>query len=195
MGAGVESLPFEIIYHIFSYLSTAKDLCICCMVCKRWKQALDEDSNDIWSLIFEKTAPLPFRQDELILRLQGDRSKLIAFENSWNKYDCSPNIYLRDNELTLHRNPVSQSTDAIRGKQGYLYGEHYWTITWHRPNFGSNAMIGVATDHEDLQNDGYSGLLGSSVESWGWDISNSVLRYDNKGLKKFPESNIKVCGY
>lgn len=37
--------------------------------------------------------------------------------HSWNPDDRSLNIYVKDEDrLTLHRHPVAQSTDCIRGK-------------------------------------------------------------------------------
>lgn len=116
----------------------------------------------------------------------------MAYENAWNSEDCSPNIFLLENQLTMHRNAIPQLTDAIRGKRRYLHGKHYWTITWHGPAFGSNALIGMATKDQWLQSPGYCPLLGSSSESWGWDIPHRVLRYQGKIFSDYPLSDVKV---
>ena len=36
-----------------------------------------------------------------------------------------------DDKFTLHRHPVAQSTDCMRGKQGYTRGIHAWEFTWY----------------------------------------------------------------
>ena len=46
------------------------------------------------------------------------KAKLKAFYHAWNPDDCSRNIYIKPNGFTIHRNPVAQSTDAVRGKIG-----------------------------------------------------------------------------
>ena len=67
----------------------------------------------------------PPRVTRLLSEADIDRS--VQMENTWNELDCSPNIYVRpDDPLTLHRNPVYQTTDAIRGKKGYASGLHVW---------------------------------------------------------------------
>ena len=189
-----KELPVEVLICIFSFLPSTKDLCRCCRVCKRWRDALDEARNSpVWkhqALISPSLSA--FLKSNLIQDLHGDKAKLVAFENAWNGEDCSHNIELLENRLTLHRNPVAQSTDGIRGKCGYLYGQHYWTVTWHKPSFGSNAVIGVATEQEVLHRKGYCGLLGSTAESWGWDISCRVLRYDGKEFAKYPGKDVEI---
>ena len=46
--------------------------------------------------------------------------------NTWSDVDTSPNIYIKqEDRLTFHRNPVYQTTDAIRGKGG-SEGGRFW---------------------------------------------------------------------
>lgn len=146
----------------------------------------------VWKRLLDQPSLSSFLQERLIRELHGDKAKLIALENAWNGADCSHNIQLKDNQLTFHRKPKAQCTDAIRGKCGYLYGQHYWTVTWHKPSFGSNAVLGVATAQEKMHGEGYFSLLGSSCESWGWDISNRVLLHDGKELGGFPPHDTKI---
>lgn len=191
MGLGGATL--EVLLHVFSFLSSARDLCGCSMVCKRWRDALDEGAQSpVWKQALENSALSSFLASSLIRNLTKDKAKLVAFENAWNGGDCSPNISLLGNDLTLHRNPVALSTDAIRGKCGYLRGQHYWTITWHKPAFGSNAVIGLATKEEVLHRDGYCGLLGSTYESWGWDISEGTVKHGGDVVGKYPEMDKQV---
>ena len=188
----MESLSEDLLCLIFSYLFTAKDLCQCSSVCRKWKNLLDS-RNDIWKRILDQSTPSEFREDALLRGLQSARAKLIAFECAWSEVDHSENIYVKENKLTLHRNPVAQSTDAIRGKAGFSSGEHYWVITWHGPNFGSSAVVGIATKHSRMQEKGYVPLLGGDDQSWGWDLSEGVIRYGGEVLRKYPsDSTIKV---
>lgn len=187
---GFESLPFELLFQIFSYLSSTRDLCACSLVCRSWRNVLDEDT--IWDQLLEDLTPIKFRQSQLILELAGSKAKLVAFENAWNDKACSHNIYLKSDKLTLHRNPVAQSTDAIRGKCGYLYGQHYWKVKWHGPNLGSNAVVGVATEKELLQAPRYISLLGETCESWGWNVVCGVLRYDGRDITSYPHPDLKL---
>ena len=195
MGLRRVNVPVEILIQIFSYLSSARDLYSCSLVCKKWKNVLDEEENSIWLQALERATPAGFRNSKLISRLAGSKAKLIAFENAWNGNDCSNNIRILENGLTLHRNPVAQCTDGIRGKCGYSRGLHYWTVIWHKPHFGSNATIGVATKREVLQRDGYIGLLGSTCESWGWDMPTRVLKYNGEEFAKYPQMDTAVSGY
>ena len=73
-------------------------------------------------------------------------------QHSWNEDDSSPNIYIRqDDRLTFHRNPVYQTTDAVRGKGGpdggcgYENGLHVWKVTWPAEYRGTHPVVGVAT--------------------------------------------------
>lgn len=189
----MESLSEDLLSLIFSYVFTAKDLCQCTSVCRKWKNLLDS-RNDIWQRILDQSTPSEFREDALLRGLQSARAKLIAFECGWSEVDHSENIYVKENKLTLHRNPVAQSTDAIRGKAGFSSGEHYWIITWHGPNFGSSAIVGIATKHARIQEKGYVPLLGGDDQSWGWDLSESVIRYGGEVLRKYPSDSAIKAG-
>lgn len=183
-------IPLEVLFHIFSYLSSARDLCRCSAVCRKWRRALDErEGSPVWSNALEGSVSLAkFLASPLLRQLWGSREKLVAYDNAWNPHDCSKNITLNDDQLTLHRKPIAQSTDAIRGKWGYLWGQHYWKVTWHKPSFGSHAVVGVAMGQEKLHEEGYGALLGGSSESWGWDISHRVLRHGGEELEAYPSS-------
>uniref|UniRef100_A0A0K0E2S4 B30.2/SPRY domain-containing protein n=1 Tax=Strongyloides stercoralis TaxID=6248 RepID=A0A0K0E2S4_STRER len=101
----------------------------------------------------------------------GPPSRKVMEEHAWNPDDHSPNIFVKeDDPLTLHRNPVAQSTDCIRGKVGYKKGFHVWEIKWPHRQRGTHAVIGVATKSARLQSVGYTSLIGSTVDSYGWDI-------------------------
>lgn len=155
--------------------------------------SLDEtEDSPVWKQALNKLSLTSFLQSKLIRELHGDKARLVALENAWNGADCSHNIQILENQLTFYRTPVAQSTDGIRGKCGYLYGQHYWTVVWHKPSYGSNAVIGVATAQESMHERGYCGLLGSSCESWGWDISQHILRHDGKELAGFPVQDVEI---
>ncbi|XP_035761952.1 SPRY domain-containing SOCS box protein 4-like, partial [Neolamprologus brichardi] len=91
--------------------------------------------------------------------------------HAWNADDRSLNIFIKeDDKLTFHRHPVAQSTDCIRGRVGYTRGLHVWKINWPVRQRGTHAVVGVATSEAPLHSVGYTALVGSDCESWGWDL-------------------------
>lgn len=100
---------------------------------------------------------------------------------SWNPDDRSLNIFVKDDDkLTLHRHPVAQSTDCIRGKFGFTRGFHVMELTWSRRQRGTHAVVGVATSDAPVHAVGYSSLVGADSHSWGWDLGRNKLYHDCK---------------
>ena len=185
----MNNLPDCVLKLIFSYLSV-RDLCNCYRTRRRWCDIIDTT----WKQRLLVDTPDLFQNDPLLQDLDTAKDKLIAYFCSWSDEDHSKNIYVKPNKLTFHRSPVAQSSDLIRGKKGFSSGQHYWTVVWHGPKFGSSAVVGVATKQADVIRKGYCPLLGIDRESWGWDLSERVLRHDGQVLGQYPESeNIKVC--
>ncbi len=184
--------PEAVLCEIFSYLSI-RDLCVCCRVCKRWADMLHPTSY-LWDDRLTIETPDEFLSDPLIKCLVTAKEKLTAFQYTWSPVNHSKNIYIKPNMITVHRNPVAQVSDLARGKMGFSSGEHYWIVTWHGPEFGSNAVVGVATEHAQLNANGYVPLLGSNENSWGWDLSKSILIHNEKMFGSYPkpETGIKV---
>ncbi|XP_051800742.1 SPRY domain-containing SOCS box protein 1-like [Acanthochromis polyacanthus] len=105
----------------------------------------------------------------------------VRVQNSWNNENRSLNIFVKnDNKLVFHRHPVPQSTDAIRGSVGYTKGLHVWEISWPMRQGGTHAVVGVATSDAPLHSVGYTALVGSNAESWGWHLCRSKLYHDGK---------------
>ncbi|CAD5212591.1 unnamed protein product [Bursaphelenchus okinawaensis] len=103
-------------------------------------------------------------------------------EHSWNPEDCSGNLFFENDTRTVHRHPVAQSTDAIRGKQGYSRGTHIWSIHWPKKQRGTHAVIGVCTKEQPLQANGYCNLIGGSEHSFGYDIVRQKCVHDEKNF-------------
>uniref|UniRef100_H3A9L7 SplA/ryanodine receptor domain and SOCS box containing 2 n=1 Tax=Latimeria chalumnae TaxID=7897 RepID=H3A9L7_LATCH len=120
----------------------------------------------------------PERLEEL-LRL-GPAPPSVQSENGWSPDDCSSNISIKEGGHVLRRHPVAQSTDVARGRRGYSWGLHVWEITWLAEERGTHAVVGVATDQAPLQAEGYTALVGSNSESWGWDIGHCQLHHESK---------------
>lgn len=124
-----------------------------------------------------------------------DKPKLtdeVTRTHAWNSEDKSPNVFIKeDNPYVLHRHPVAQSTDCVRGKVGYKRGFHVWEIRWPTRQRGTHAVIGVATSKAPLQCTGYQTLVGNNSESWGWDIGRNKLYHDEKNISKlsYPDTN------
>ncbi|KAK2880724.1 hypothetical protein Q8A67_017992 [Cirrhinus molitorella] len=105
----------------------------------------------------------------------------IQLRHAWNPDDRSLNLFIKDDDrLTFHRHPVAQSTDCVRGKVGFTRGLHAWTLRWPVRQRGTHAVVGVATSSAPLRAVGYSALVGSDAESWGWDMGRGRLYHDRK---------------
>jgi len=74
-------------------------------------------------------------------------------------------IFQENDQLTLHRHPVAQSTDCIRGKTGFSKGLHVWEILWWGKKRGTHAVVGVATQDAPLASVGYQVKLTSLFNS------------------------------
>lgn len=123
---------------------------------------------------------IPYRVEHL---LEFDRvPRDVQIKHAWNADDKSNNIFIQDDQMTLHRRPISQSTDCIRGKEGYSNGLHIWEITWTSNQRGTHACVGVATKYAPLRKAGYCALVGNCEESWGWDLGRNILRHDNEQI-------------
>jgi len=69
-----------------------------------------------WRPSWQVTAPPP-RVSRLLDEEPVAREEQL--EHAWSESDSSPNIYIKpEDPLTFHRNPVYQTSDAIRGKGG-----------------------------------------------------------------------------
>lgn len=105
----------------------------------------------------------------------------LAVKHAWNNEDRSLNVFVKESDkLTLHRHPVAQSTDCIRGKQVYTRGLHVWEVHWPSQQRGTHAVIGVSTSQAALHCNGYQSLVGVDKESWGWDLGRNKLYHDYK---------------
>lgn len=88
-----------------------------------------------------------------------------------------------EDPFTLHRHPVAQSTDCIRGRMGYTRGLHVFQIHWNVRQRGTHAVIGVCTIDAALHAQGYQALIGCDENSWGWDMGRNKLYHDIKNCE------------
>ncbi|KAK6057141.1 SPRY domain protein [Cooperia oncophora] len=105
--------------------------------------------------------------------------------HAWNPDDRSLNIFVKDDDcFTFHRHPVAQSTDCIRGKMGYSTGFHVWQLEWpptaKRGPHNALKVVGVATKAAALHAMGYTSLIGTNTESYGWDLTRGECHHDSK---------------
>jgi len=92
-------------------------------------------------------------------------------------------IYL----VTVHR-PEAQYTDAARGKIGFESGRHSWDVLWRGP-LGTVAMVGVATKEAPMRMKGYKPLLGSTDQSWAWNLVDNYLFHGGARRDPYPKCN------
>ncbi|XP_029437576.1 SPRY domain-containing SOCS box protein 2 [Rhinatrema bivittatum] len=125
--------------------------------------------------------PEPIRPEGLEELLAEEPAETQAqLENGWNCQDCSDNLTVKEEGLAVWRRPLAQLSDGVRGKKGYSEGLHAWEISWPVEQRGTHAMVGVATSHAPLQADCYTSLLGSTADSWAWNISTCQLCHSSK---------------
>uniref|UniRef100_A0AC35U6J0 SplA/ryanodine receptor domain and SOCS box containing 1 n=1 Tax=Rhabditophanes sp. KR3021 TaxID=114890 RepID=A0AC35U6J0_9BILA len=130
-------------------------------------------------VLYHDDLTCPCRFDTLLSQPPPDKKTME--EHSWNPLDRSLNIFVKDDDpLTLHRHPVAQSTDCIRGKVAYSRGFHVWQIIWPLRQRGTHAVVGVATTAARLHSIGYTSLIGSTTESYGWDLVRLRASHDGK---------------
>ncbi|KAK6466466.1 SPRY domain-containing SOCS box protein 4-like [Huso huso] len=106
--------------------------------------------------------------------------------HGWNPSDCSASFTVTADGLTAKRSPVAWSTDSIRGKEGFTAGIHVWEITWPAGQRGSHAAVGVSTAGAALQAPGFSALVGSDGESWGWELGRNELHHGGAKVGTYP---------
>merc|ERR1712127_849295 len=107
--------------------------------------------------------------------------------HGWNPDDRSLNIFVKESDpLTLHRHPVAQSTDCIRTKMVYTRAIHLWELSWNSRQRGTHAIIGVSTEKTALHCVGYQSLIGSTAESWGWDLGRNRACHNTKASSQPP---------
>lgn len=110
-------LPENVVETIFGFLQLP-DLRRVGLVCSEWNRIVEDGNSETWrSHCLCKLHPEALNS-RLLLDLPTYKSKLRAFYHAWNPNDCSRNIYVKPNGFTIHRNPVAQSTDGVRGKIG-----------------------------------------------------------------------------
>ena len=115
------------------------------------------------------------------LKLNFHYYREVELKHAWNADDRSLNIFVKeDDPLTVHRHPVAQSTDCIRGRVGFTRGLHVWELNWSTRQRGTHAVVGVATLTAPLHSVGYQSLVGSNDQSWGWDLGRNKLYHDSK---------------
>ena len=132
--------------------------------------------------------PAPHRVDYLLDLQPVDRAT--QEEHSWNPNDRSLNVFIKeDDPTTIHRHPVAQSTDCARGRRGYTTGIHAWEIKWNTRQRGTHAVVGVAEIGAPIHAYGYSSVVGSTADSWGWDINKKRLYHadsNNNSSNPYP---------
>ncbi|EPB72072.1 ribosomal protein L3 [Ancylostoma ceylanicum] len=152
------------------------------------KAKIAKDSTVWRTLAQRKVSESALADPYLLSELTSYKKKLRAFYYAWNPNDVSKNNYVRANGFTVHRQPVAQSTDGVRGKIGVSQGVHAFDITWEGP-LGTVAVVGVATRHAALHCPGYLPLLGSDDQSWGWNLVDNTLIHNGEQLGVYPRVN------
>jgi len=131
--------------------------------------------------------PIPEKVRLIIKRPPVAREE--ALRHAWNPMDCSFNLIIKPGDpFTVMRGPVAHSTDLVRSRMGYTSGLHVFRVVWPLGERGTHAVVGVATTSTSLHEVGYSSLVGSGLDSWGWDLSRNMAYHGqgNQGGKPYP---------
>lgn len=181
----MEKLPPDVLESIFCYIDPRTLFC-CARVCKRWAQVLQSEESKIWKSRFYSLEIdhdiFEFTNSQLVKDLPNPKAKVRAYMCRWIEEDSSETLYVKENFITVHRNPVAKSTDSIRSETGFRYGRHRFIIVFHGPGFGSHAMIGICTKDTTLRIRSYDNLLGMYPTAWGWDLVNNKLLHNNESF-------------
>eukprot|EP00088_Acartia_fossae_P055042 TRINITY_DN6384_c0_g1_i4.p1 TRINITY_DN6384_c0_g1~~TRINITY_DN6384_c0_g1_i4.p1 ORF type:complete len:369 (-),score=55.54 TRINITY_DN6384_c0_g1_i4:156-1262(-) len=122
-------------------------------------------------VISEVGEPMPAKYQAIIDSAEQFNDFQIQKDFGWNPTDKSFNLTMKsEDDICVRRQPVTQSTDAVRGKVGVSRGTFIYEITWPVRMRGTHASVGVAARHAPLHSNGYVPLVGANVYSWGWDI-------------------------
>ena len=148
---------------------------------KNGSQKRKSGTIDPTDIFFSPRSEIPERLSALNKLPIPPEKELI--KNSWNQHDTSPNIMVLENGHTLHRHPVAQTTDAIRGKKGYRSGIHAIEFIWEHSQRGTHAAVGLCTEKMPLDKAGYHSLVGNDNHSWGWDLTKNKLFHGGMVVK------------
>ena len=167
---------------IMWYLDTEM-LFECAKVCKKWNKLLEPGDTKIWKYKYlpveNHVDMFEYISSDLVKNvLPHDKARIKALMCTWNEEDCSETLYLKEDLITVHRNPIAKSTDSIRSKSSFLYGRHHFVFVFYGSKFGSHAMIGVCTDKAPLRIRSYDNMHGMTPHAWGWDVVNNVLLHN-----------------
>jgi len=78
---------------------------------------------------------------EFYSKLDSPKAILRRFCHGWDPKDCSKNICIQPNGLTLSHSALSFiSVEKAYGKIGYRNGVHKWEVSW-KPQRGNNEII------------------------------------------------------
>lgn len=130
--------------------------------------------------------PLPYHVKNLLELTPVNET--IQRMHSWNPNDKAPLLQVKENDFnTIYRSPSAQTTDCARVKQGYSNGVHAWEFKWDPLQRGTHAVVGVAEKSANLHSYGYTSVVGSNKDSWGFDINRNKL-YHHTVLYYYSES-------
>ncbi|XP_046353158.2 SPRY domain-containing SOCS box protein 3-like [Haliotis rufescens] len=106
------------------------------------------------------------------------------FEWNWDDDSKSSATILRaDKREVVFHTDYSCGTAAVRGSQSMKDEQYFWEVKMTTPVYGTDMMVGVGTQHTDL--DKYKhifcSLIGRDGESWGLSYCGSL---HHKSLKK-----------
>jgi F-box protein 45 len=118
----INHLPPVLLHHLFTFLPL-ENLLQASLVCTLWHHdVLNDENGPVWKNLCLFHLDKETLSSPTLSSCETFKSKLRAFYHAWNPSDCSRNIIIQGG-FTLHRNPITQSSDGVRGKIGNY---NYW---------------------------------------------------------------------
>jgi len=137
--------------------------------------------------VSEVGEPIPEKYQSIIDKAHLNAESQTLTERGWNPEDKSCNLAMKShNHLCVRRQPVTQSTDAVRSKVATSRGICIYEMTWVAKMRGTHASVGVATSQAPLHSPGYISLIGCNSNSWGWDIGRKEAKHDSNSTNYPP---------
>ncbi|XP_077984407.1 neuralized-like protein 4 [Glandiceps talaboti] len=115
--------------------------------------------------------------------------------HGWDPRDCSQSFQVMDDGVTarrLQRTANTGNTEAVRSKKSYQVGVHTFQIHWPQQERGSHAVVGVGSPDVELTLHGYCSLVGSTANSWGWNVCDKTLHHCGKVVGSYPSGGRSI---
>ena len=115
------TLPIQLLHRILMYLPLS-DVYRVSLTCVSWSQVMREENNDLWTRVCNSKVPSSILKSDMLSSVRSCKGKVRALSHAWNPNDCSRNIYIKSNGLTLQSKSGGPVDGCSPGKDGIPEG-------------------------------------------------------------------------